>query len=537
MKFKVTKCVAIQTQTAGAQDRSKPKWMKYMHISSPNQGLSICERSDWKSANDDHALLHIDIPNGQVYPLPLLVTPAPCVYLVAFDLPEGKEEEKEALKGIRDTLKDVYTYSSCTELKPDGLVEDAKVFLVGLQRGKEEGRNRSSFARQLKEMLEARSYERLIVFPDDLPYWTNPCPDPGAEFSLCDNSTLLRELQSICYPQPQQIYQLLACHHMLHQLFSGHAFVPYERIEAKMATIVPDLEQFLKVLHCFGFIFYRPLPESDLEKSKNVVVLQPQYLRELFETVQKLSEKLKITTIEKLFIQPTTIMPDKKWFQVMCASMGLVIERPTVKGTEYIFVMGLDSKCDLPERAHYSIDPLLVSYMPSDIQQMPDDYLLPSLLFPAFITTFMKKLEEKGKMKGNPIALKRHYLHVKTKDLHGTQILVVERDSFIEIGLRQFHLGKNSTQDEMLGKLQESCHAIYDVVTESAECATDRLRLVSQSLQYGFVCQSVKDKIDRFGQFEPDDGSICCCDIPQEPTPQQKIWFQEVTPQEVCTVY
>lgn len=508
------------------------------YFSPPSQGLSIRERSDWKSANNGHVLLHIDIPNEQVYPLPLLITPVPCVYLVAFDLPDGQEEEEKALKGIRDTLKDVYTYSSCTELRPDGLVEDAKVFLVGVQKGKKEEKDRSSFARQLEEMLKARSYERLIVFPKGthIPYWTNPCADPGAEFSLRDNSSLLSTLQSCCYQPTEPIYQLLAYHYMLHQMFSGHPFVLYEQVEAKMAAEVSNLEQFLKVLHCFGFIFYRSLPESDLEKSKNVVVLQPEYLRELFEEVKKLSKEGKFTTIENLFNQPTTVMPDKKWFQAMCTSMGLVIERPTGSGIKHVFVMGLDSECNLPERAHYSTDPLLVTYMPSDFEQMPDDYLLPSPLFPAFITTFMKKLKEQGKMHRDPIALKRHYLHVITKGLHGTQIHVVERDSFIEIGLQQFHVGKSLTQDQLLDKLQKSCRVVYSIVSDSAKCATDRLRLDSDSLQYGFVCHSKEDAIDRFGEFDPEDGTVTCCNIPQDPAPQQKIWFSNVSPQEVSCV-
>ena len=86
-------------------------------------------------------LLRIDIPNQQVYPLPLLVTPVKCVYLITFDLPEGTEEGKKPLKSIRDTLKDVYAYSKCL-CEESGVGGELggmnpEVFLVGLQREEE----------------------------------------------------------------------------------------------------------------------------------------------------------------------------------------------------------------------------------------------------------------------------------------------------------------------------------------------------------------------------------------------------------------
>ena len=117
--------------------------------------------------------------------------------------------------------------------------------------------------------------------------------------------------------------------------------------------------------------------------------------------------------------------------------MGLVVEQSIKGKSDHVFMMGLEKECDLPEYAHYSINPLLVSYEPEDMEQMDEDYLLPSPLFPAFITTFLKKLKKQLK---KTIAMKRHYLHVSVAG--STQIYVVERDSFIEIGLQQFLVGK-----------------------------------------------------------------------------------------------
>lgn len=141
------------------QNRPKPsdKWMQYLQVAE-------AKKSDWNSKLPDngHVLLHIDIPNQQVYPLSLLIMPVKCIYLITFYLPEGKKEEAKAkaLKPLHDTLKDVYTYSSSLCEKPEHDAEWPVVFLVGLQR---EQKDWNSFAQWLKQMLETRSYERLIL--------------------------------------------------------------------------------------------------------------------------------------------------------------------------------------------------------------------------------------------------------------------------------------------------------------------------------------------------------------------------------------
>ena len=154
-------------------------------------------------------MLRIDINNQQVYPLPLLVTPVKCVYLITFDLPEGTEEGKKALKSIRDTLKDVYAYSKCL-CEESGVGGELggmnpEVFLVGLQR--EEEKDWSSFSQQLSRMLETRPYRRLIVVPpngEDL-YWIN-C---GTELSIHENHILLSKINHNCCSPPQSMTYFL----------------------------------------------------------------------------------------------------------------------------------------------------------------------------------------------------------------------------------------------------------------------------------------------------------------------------------------
>ena len=525
-EFKLTKCITIR---AHGQDNPNPtdKWMQYLHVSS---GQAEC-LSEWPESG--HVLLHINIPNHQVYLLPLLITPVNCIYLVTFNLPEEKEEEK-ALKAIHNTLKDVYVYSS-SSYEQLGHNAEVYVFLVGLQT---EEKDWSSFAGQLSDTLKTRSYKKLIVHPEGGdPYWTNL----GAELSIQDNATLLRRIQYYSCLPTQLVRQSLAFHCELLQRFKDEPLILYEDIEAKCADVVsgimegPDLEQFLEVLHRLGFIFYRSFP--NFPRSEQVVVLQPQFLRQLFVQVQELSKERKWITTADLFTIASAAyhIRDKqqKWFQVMCASMGLVIERSIKGKSDHVFVMGLEWKCNLPERAHFSVDPLLVTYGPEDMEQMDEYYLLPSPLFPAFINAFFKKLKEQLK---KTITMMRNYLHVSVAG--STHIHVVERDSFIEIGLQQFHVG-NRISTEQLEKLQQSCQQMRRIVYASAQDATASLKLDSDNLQYGFLCHPENTEArDVFGEFDREDGILICnhCSVPQDPTPQQQIWFSDVELGKVCYV-
>ena len=546
-KFKLAKCVTLQTQDVGVQGQPKPieKWVWYTQYVAPGQTqcLDISKKSDWKLADEGQVLLHINIPNQQVYPLPLLITPIHCIYFVAFNLPEGKEDEMKVLKRIHDTLKDVYTYSSCKEPGlDDSMHVRPKVFLVGLQK---EEKDRSSFTQRLRQHLKARSYERLLVFPaSGDPYWTNL----GTELHIHDNAALLNKIQHQCCPPPQLVHQSLVHQCELLQRFRDNPFVLYKDVEGAVGK--SNLEQFLKILHCYGIIFY--------PKSEDVmVVLQPQYLYHLFEEVRIRSKNMQRVTTEDLFHSLPKHIADlftsaatptqhdvQEWFQRVCTNMGLVIVRYVndVK-PDYVFVNSLSPDCSPPDSTLYSVDPLLVSYG----LQEDNDCLLPSCLFPAFVTAFLKELKvyvNKQRKSGDNLPKARlrvrdmaqQYLHVS---IHGSKhIHVAERDSFIEIGLQQFHISTRTvTEDDQLMKLREFCKDIYGVVSESAEYAAKCLD--SSSIRYGFYLQHHESHpVNRFGEFDPTDGSLscCCCPAPEQSTLQQKIWFLDIEHSLVCLV-
>ena len=247
----------------------------------------------------------------------------------------------------------------------------------------------------------------------------------------------------------------------------------------------------------------------------------------------------------------------QKWFQAMCDRMGLVIEQPSTSKPEYVFVMSLEPAGVLPERAHYSVDPLLIRYWLEGIDQR-SDHFLPSLLFPKFVATFLKKLKSLKKKKAGPqppIAMKQHYLHVH--GLGNTQIHVVEQESFIEIGLQHLKVGNKSLSNgQLVTSLEKSCHDVYDIVSSAAERAADSLGLDADCLQYGCISHCAKaDVVDHFGKFDPkdedydydaddndedddDDGTLTCysCNHQQTPMPQQQIWFGKVNRKQVGCV-
>ena len=461
-------------------------------------------------------LLHIDIPNHRVYPLPLLITPFPCIYLISFDL----DEEDKALKSIHDILKDMCAYS-------EQLLENVQpaVFLVGLQT---EEKDRSSFADRLKNMLRMRSYDTLIVPPEggDL-HWTSH----GANLSIHDDVALLCRIQGTpCCPPTQLSYPSLACHCELHHKFKdGEPFVLYKEIEDEMADTVrdtiksPNFEHTLKVLHSCSLIFYPPF--QGFKQSETVVVRQPQHLYQLFAQVQKLSKERQRMTIGDLVATTTVNIHGKEeWFKNLCSQMGLLIE--LFKGKTHVFVMSLDPDYKVPERAHFSVDPLLVTYRLSASEQKASDCLLPTPFFPTFVNAFLKKLHDRNPNQRGPLHMKRHYLCVNGK--FATRIHVIEREQFIEIGLQQFNVSRpKQTNDEMVDSLQQACQDVCSIVSE-AKCET---AILASSIQLGFPCKcGTPEPGEYFGEFNQDDRTITCskCNAPKAATPQQQIWFNNI---------
>ena len=539
--FKLTKCIVIRAQDRMEQSTEDQPWMQYVHVLSGEAQYLDMYKCDGKLPDKGHVLLLINVSNLHLYPFPLLITPFYCIYIITFDLPEGEEQEKaeKTLKVIHDTMKDVYAYSRDADVSPS-------VFLVGLQKDRSD--TRSSFATQLERRLCSKPYKNLLVrCNDDDIYWTNH----GEEFIIHGKTAagLLKEIQRKSCLLEGLSHKFLARHCELHQKFAdGNPFVLYEGVKEEMASAIsdivgsPTIEESLTLLHQFSLICYRSLSEleSGLRESQNVVVLQPKYLRQLFEGVQKLrvQEKRDFSTITDLLNAHGAHVRDKKeWFQAMCISMGLVIERSIQPGKppHYVFVMGLDPECNPPECEHYSVDPLLFTCWAENIVSK-DDFFLPSSLFPAFVASFLKKLQPERP----PFEMKRHYLYVRTRLRNiTTDVHVVERESFIEIGLQHLTAGiKHLPDDQVLDKLQLSCQGIKDIVIKSAKQATDCSKLEKSDLKYGFLCLSCE--CDCFGEikFDQDDGTIntLTCSrwySEQATTPQQQIWFNIITNQMV----
>ena len=82
----VTKVVTLRDFEQNDPLPHPEKWVKCFRVADCLQELSTYVMQEWEFPYTDHVLLHIDVPNQQLYHLPLLVTPVHCVYLVMFDL-------------------------------------------------------------------------------------------------------------------------------------------------------------------------------------------------------------------------------------------------------------------------------------------------------------------------------------------------------------------------------------------------------------------------------------------------------------------
>ena len=510
--LKLTKCITFEIQDVRVQGKlkSSDKWVQYMQLTPQwTRPLSI-NKIDWMSPNYGHVLLHIDIPNQQVYPLPLLITPVNCVVLVTFNLPLGKDElEKEMWRRIDNTLEDVYVYSFLKDPELDpALHSQPKVFLVGLQKEEKGGGNMKKLAQSLDHKLRMRSYSGMLVpAKDGSLHWMHMYD--GAQPVVRSNAILsaIQEHNYYCWP-PRCYRQLLVRYSKLLQLFPNKSFVQYCEVEAKQAELcIPEnlsLKHLLKILHYFGLICYRSIADSSLTPSKNVVVLQPQCLCQLFEQVQKLSKrKWNWVSTADLFAAAATPIPRyvQEWFKAVCIDMNLLIELP---GGDDVFVMGLEWECNPPNCEHYSVNPLLVTYKSQD-SKCESDPISPSLLFPTFVKTFLKELKkdyvtqpnkDKKQTDLQPKVMKRNYWQLRIHMGKGVaDIHVVERGSSIEIGLQQFHTKTmNQAEQEQLQELRLFCQGIHKVVsmcTHEWDCFT----LSKSSIHYHFTCCHKDEKV------------------------------------------
>ena len=531
--MKVTKCVTIRTlkpETVPSSPEKWDRWVNCFSVTSPKR-QALHTISEWDEADTSHVLLDIDVPNQQLYHLPMLVTPIFCIYLVAFDL--RSSAAKQSLGMIHNVMKNVYTLSS---YRRESGNEMPVVFLVGMHA--DEANDRSKFTQELKERLEKMPYNGLISKPvGDEPFWAVN----GEDLSV-SGTDLSREIQSCCSRHGFEVRRWIRYHHKLQEELKNVPCILYDDLKAKMAAISPNddiaglkFDAFLKFLHNYGFIFYHSVKEG--EEADKVVLVQPQYLCRLFDVVLELKEKRERTTIHDLFSRTDASIDSganhKQWFQRICIDLGLVVKVQS----DFVFVIGLKAGTpNSPPPAEYSVPPLLMTFKGSNQFSVEPEYLLPSFFFAVFVTEFLSEDRQYEIM-----VMEQHYVRIKNNT---TRIHLVEQDFCIEIGIQELEVDswEPIPDEEKIEDLQSACIRINKNVVRSADIILRRLKLAETSIRYGFYHTCGKKDapaVKTFAAYK--DGKrhpvLECSNCAQRATPLQEIWFRKKDDLEkVCVV-
>ena len=538
--MKVTKCVTIrnfesQRLPDGSPMLAPETWVNCFNVASPTR-QPLCKPSDWESANPSHVLLHIDIPNQQLYHLPLLITPVHCIYLITFDL----RNHEESLTKTHGVMKNVYALSSYPTEAGDVDQLPPKVLLVGMYADKVADEDRKLFAEKLCKMLKKMPYNRLVrKHSSDEPFWSVN----GGDVCLTGTDSLSSEIQSHCSRHQVEVHQWIKCHHELQEKVKDPCIM-YRDLKTEVASLKSVSLRFnecMKFLHNYGFIFYHSIEKVG---ESDVVLLRPQYLCELFAEVQELSKSTERVTIADVLsstaaqIEALHIASEnhKQWFQRICIDMGLVFELRS----DHVFLMGLEPGPNSPPLDAYSVPPLLVTVKDSNHVAMEGECLLPSHFFPAFVTEILRKLTKPDGKPPRVCNIERHYVQIS---IHTNCIHLVEHDFCIEIGLQQVQLRGPKANVEKIQQLQKICREIRSAAVESAESILGRLELGKSNICYGFYHSRKTDGslTNAFGEYVPDEGQgpilqCSCCDPGMHSTtPLQEVWFDKDIPeQEVC---
>ena len=522
-RLAVTKVVTLRDFEHNDPLPPPEKWVKCFRVADCLQELSTNVMQEWELPNTDHVLLHIDVPNQQLYHLPLLVTPVHCVYLVTFDL----REEAKALEAIHRAMKHISAFVSYST---DSLLDNhqkSNVLLVGTHREAITDNQRLLFAQKLQETLKRR-YRDLIVIPGDV-FW-------AVEGDSIDihNSNIFEEIKwHSCQPQVPTCRCIKYGNELL-QTFPKKAAV-----RSKLPPVTRgDVERFLAFLHDYGFIVYSRYKE--LREEDTSVVLKPQYLCELFAKAQELSKKRDSeVTVDGLFSSNAKLERSmKKWFETFCIRMGLVIREPMGDGQNLVFVLSRQVQSERESLACHinSVDPLLVTYKP---RGKDADCFIPPRFFPAFASAFLKLLHEREECKDKlNVSINQSQAHIIVDWEVGCHIHILEQESCIEIGfqLDSVNWNKHGIHTKFQ-KLQKRCQIVKTVVSQSAGDAVRNLNLPGGSacVQYGFyhacgdtmaIGVRVSDEVESALQCRR------CHAIPC--TPMQDIWFQDVMNCKVC---
>ena len=473
-----------------------------------------------------HVLLHIDVPNQQLYHLPLLITPVHCVYLVMFDLREDK-----ALEKIHKAIKHISGYVSYSSPSLLNNHTPSKVLLVGTHREGITPEQQSKFTHKLQDFLKKRDCS-LIIKQGDERFWAveGDCVDIQKDIDI------FRKI--ICHScQPEvPTCQCMKYDKELRDKFPGETVVE-SVITSKLSHVSnAEAERFLAFLHDYGFIIHRKY--KDLPTEDTFVVLQPQYLCELFAKAQELRKvEDSEVTVERLFSRYAELERSmKKWFEMFCIRTGLVIEEPVRNsGRNLIFALSRQLESENPDI--YSVDRLLVTFKPHR-----NEGCLPSWFFPAFASEFLKALYAYRPKMYDKATIEQTHI---TVDLNaGGTIHVLEQESCIEIGFQLDAVNwasNQKTRQMKFKKLQTRCQEVRKIVKNSAKRVVGYLNLSGGDIQLGFY-HSCNDNAEVFGAhimdvFDEEDEEVkedeetylqCGSCGKLECTPMQDIWFKNV---------
>ena len=511
-KLAVTKVVTLRD--FGQNDPSPPpeKWVKCYRVDDSFQELSTNSMKDWEFPDDSRVLLHIDVQNQQLYHLPLLITPVHCVYLVTFDL----RDEEKALKRIHEAMKLIFPFVSYSSKSLLENYSPPKVLLVGTHKTNDQ---KIQFVQKLRESL--KKYRDWIVKPDDEEFWAvdDDCID-------IRNRDIFNEVRLHSWQPQVPTCQCIEYGSELLQKF-------LEKTVVLPNVSSAEVKKFLAFLHDYGFIVYHPYQELD----DDTPVIQPQYLCKLFATAQELRKKWGgEVTIEGLFSSDAKLEHSmKKWFEMFCIRMGLVIEQPMGDGRNLVFVLSRQLRSETSSLASHinSVDPLLVTYVPPKTKDI--DCYIPPRFFPAFASAFLKVLNDYEECK-DKFTVSIEPAHIVVDWDVGCCIHVLEQESCVEIGfqLEAVSWNKGNMQTKYLKKLQKRCQTIGKVVVQSAEHAVKHLNLCGGNacIKYGFY--HVCDNVELIGirGLDEVDTALRCCRTPC--TPMQDIWFEDVVDCKVC---
>ena len=542
---KLTKCVTIRNLECESPSEHPPllpqNWLNCFNVTSRTR-QALNKTSDWESADTSHVLLDIDLPNQQLYHLPLLITPVHCIYLITFDL----RHHKESLTRIHNAMKNVYALTSYRTRAGGSMESESKVLLVGMH-ADAEFTDKRSFAEELRKLLQKMPYNRLVYKPGkpdcDEPFWAVD----GGNLSLSGTDPLSCAIQSSCSRHKGEVCQWIRCHKELQEKHKDPCIL-YSDLREQVAGKVSGVEMsrfddFLQFLHGYGFIYYH-LGEEGQDADK-VVLLQPEYLCELFAEVPKLRKSRPRPTVADLTSSTAARMEasarHKQWFQRICIDMGLVFEVVNEMNSisDCVFLMGLEPGPSSPSRELYSVPPLLITFKALGYDGKEEQRLLPSYFFATFVTELVRALTEhinhqnETKNQSNLldiVSMEQRYLQVCVANSY---IHVVEREFCIEIGLQQVEIpGQRSSMKKKMQKMLSTCKDIRGIVAGSVRRLQKRLKL-TQAILYGFYhSRRADDHSDAFAEFvQGDEGPYlrcCCCKPPDHATaPEQEIWFEE----------